>query len=100
MRTISLQKAFNLLQNCSAVILDQNGLIYPALDEIRNNDENEFMYLEWTDSEGYEFNVKFKEENNKEVTIDGITMILKDNEGYESALYLLNPSNLEDLINE
>lgn len=91
MKTIELQEAYNILRNCSAVIVDNNALVLPCLDEIVGNDENEFLYLGWSDEEGLGYSVKFAEGGNRVVKVSGYSMILTDNEGDECHLVVLEP---------
>lgn len=93
MKTISLQKAFELLQDCSAIIID-NIVTYPSLDEICNDKDNEFLYISWED-DGLEFCTKFTEENNQTVKINDNVMFLTDYEGDEIEIKLLCPMELE-----
>lgn len=94
-KIITLEKAFELLQNAEAIILDADALIYPALDEVNGDDDNEFMYCSW-DSEGVEYNVKFAEGANAEVTLYEDYMVLIDTEGQACSVKLLTTMSLFD----
>jgi hypothetical protein len=93
MKKIPLKQAFNRLRECAAVIVENNALIYPSLDEITGDKENEFLYLSW-EEDGLSYNVKFVEENNSIVSVsdDGCLMLLIDNEGDRVQLTLLKPA--------
>lgn len=93
MKKIPLKQAFNRLRECAAVIVENNALMYPSLDEITGDKENEFLYLSW-EEEGSSYNIKFVEENNSTVSVsdDGCLMLLKDNEGDRVQLTLLKPA--------
>jgi len=95
MKKIPLRKAYDILQNCSAVVIDDNVLVYPALDEIEEDDANEFMYLSWS-YEDLEYDVKFEEGSNREVEVVGSSMFLIDIEGETTQLTILEPKNLEE----
>ena len=75
MKIITLKEAYNILQDASAVIIDDNVLVYPALDMIEGSDENEFLYLSW-DDEGLGYEVKFCEGDNQEVEVAGSSLFL------------------------
>jgi len=94
MKTITLKEAHDILSDCSAVILDGNALMYPYTADLEDDPTNEFLYLSWTDEEGLSYNVKFVEENNQNVTIEGAFMTLTDNEGDKVILTILDPKQL------
>ena len=93
MKTITLQEAYQILEDCSAIILD-NVVTYPCLSDLENSDENQFLYISWED-EGLEYNTKFEEGQNREVKIFGSSMFLIDHEGDECQITILNQQNLE-----
>ncbi len=78
MKTIPLQDAHKILEDASAIIIDDSVLVYPALSDLEFSDENEFMYLTWDDEDGQEYVLKFAEGDNQEVKISGSSMFLLD----------------------
>lgn len=95
MKIITLKEAFEILENCSAIIIDDDVLIYPGLyEELTGEDDNEFMYLSW-ESEGMEYGIKFNEGLNKAVKVIGSFLFLIDTEGEERQITILEPKNLE-----
>jgi len=68
MKTISLEEAYNILEQASAIIVD-DAVIYPSLWELNGDDNNEFLYLSWTDADYNEFSLKFIEGDNREVEL-------------------------------
>ena len=94
MKTIGLKEAYERLADCSAVIVDNNALVYPSLDDINNDPENEFLYLSW-ELEGRTQSIKCMEQNNQTVKVsdDGSLMLLEDMEGDRIQLTLLEPVN-------
>ena len=93
MKTIPLQRAFNILENCSAVIWDdQHFLSYPSVWPLDGQDDNQFLFLLCEDEGGQEFSVTFNEGSNREVKISGNTMVLVDDEGDEIDIQILNPA--------
>jgi len=78
MKTIPLEEAYKILEDASAVVVDDNVLVYPALSDLEFSDENEFMYLTWTDDEGQEYALKFAEGDNQQVKVSGSSIFLLD----------------------
>jgi hypothetical protein len=76
-KTIPLQEAYALLENASAVIVDDHVLVYPGLSGLEGDDANEFLYLRWED-EGLGYRLTFNEEFNREVDIVGSSLFLYD----------------------
>jgi hypothetical protein len=77
MKTITLKEAYQILEDASAVIINDSIVLYPALSDLEDSDENEFMYFTW-DDEGLEYSLKFNEGDNQEVKISGSSMFLYD----------------------
>ncbi len=75
MKTISLKEAFRMLEDASAVIIDDNFLVYPSLSDLKEDDTNEFMYLSW-ENEGFEYSARFEGWRNQEVEVVGSSMFL------------------------
>ena len=90
MKTIPLEEAYKILEDASAIVVDDSVLVYPALEDLEFSDENEFMYLTWTDDEGQEYTLKFAEGDNQEVKVAGSSMFLLDTdaEGEEDAIQI------------
>ena len=93
MKTIPLDKAFELLCNCTAVIVDDNTVAFPNVADLNGESDNQFLYIGWSLS-GVSFNLKFNEACNREVRTIGNTMYLIDDEGDEYELILLIPQQL------
>lgn len=96
---IPLQKAFQILQDASAVIINDDVVLYPSLSDLEDDESNEFLYLEW-DYEGLEYNLKFNEGDNQEVEVVGSSMFLYDTDSECSAtdhtqITILVAQNLE-----
>ena len=90
---ISLEKAFDILENCSAVIID-SVVTYPRLSDLDGDTQSVFMCLHW-EAEGLEYAVNFNEGQNKEVKVYGSFMFLIDEAGDEKQLTVLEHKNLE-----
>jgi hypothetical protein len=75
MKKITLKEAYQILEDASAIIIDDNVLVYPSLSELKEDDTNEFMYLSWED-EGLEYSVRFEEKRNQQVEVVGSSMFL------------------------
>lgn len=95
MKTITLKEAYSILEEASAVIIDDNTLTYPSLFGIEEDDDNEFLYLSWEDEDGYIYELFFREKDNKSIQISGSSMFLIDIEGEENQITILAPKNIE-----
>lgn len=93
--TIPLNKAFEILQDASAVIIDGDVLVCPSLDTLTGDDDNEFMYLGWQSEEGLCYSVKYAEELNREVKVSGSSMFLINTDGDEDQITILTPAKLD-----
>jgi len=77
MKKITLKEAFRILEDASAVIINDDVVLYPSLDMIEGSDENEFLFFRWDDG-GLEYTLKFCEGDNQEVKVVGSSMFLYD----------------------
>ena len=97
-KTITLEEAHKILQNASAVIIDEHALVYPSLWELTGDDENQFMYLSWED-EGQDYYMKFCEGDNREVHVFGSSLFLYDTDANDdeekTKITILSLANLE-----
>jgi len=73
MKTITLKEAFRILEDASAVIINDDVVLYPSLDMIEGSDENEFLFFRWDDG-GLEYALKFCEGDNQEVEVAGSSL--------------------------
>ena len=85
---ISLKKAFGILDECAGTIIQNNIIVYPSLDFVRDDPCNEFLYFHLED-EGKTYHMKFVEGNNQEVTVEGSSMWLTDQEGDDIEITIL-----------
>lgn len=87
MKKLTVQEVFNLLEMASAVILDEDTLVYAALAELTGEPENEIACFDGGDSR-----VILTEESCACATIsDSGTLTLQDSEGTELDITLLVP---------
>jgi hypothetical protein len=100
-KTICLSDAVALLVQCSAVVVDDDILVYPTSFEDVNltclpnaQTKTEFMRLKWED-EGLGFEQSFEVEKNQAPTISGTSLFLNNSDGEECQFTLLVPQNLE-----
>lgn len=93
LKSISLATACVLLDDCSAVIVD-NVVTYPSLEDLDGDPKHEFLRLTWTDEEGNDFAVLFNEGQNANVKMSGSDILLVDAEGDETPVTLLAPMTL------
>lgn len=94
MKNITLSEALKILQDCSAIIFDDNALIYPSLSDLENDADNEFMYISW-EEDSMEYSTKFAEGQNQIVKISNSAMFLVDTEGEECKITILEEKGLE-----
>jgi hypothetical protein len=89
MKTIPLKKAYELIEGASAVIVNNDALMYASTDGLNGDEDNEFLFLCW-DAEGLEFRIIAREGENQNVKVtDQVDLILVDDEGDEFNLTLL-----------
>lgn len=98
MKRIQLKEAYEILQNASAVIIDDLALAYPALSELQGEAENEFLFVTWEDGE--EYYLRFTEGGNVSVRVVGDSLFLYNTEaesdGDFTKLTILRTVNLEE----
>ena len=52
MKTISLKGAYEILERyTTAVVIDDSVLVYPRLSELKDSEDNEFLYLSCVSSQ-------------------------------------------------
>jgi hypothetical protein len=96
MKTITLKEAFQILEDSSAVVINDHVLVYPALSDLQDDELNEFLYFAW-DEEGLEYELHFNEGDNQEVKVSGSSMFLvdEDSDGEDTQITILTTKNLE-----
>lgn len=98
MKSISLEKAFDILQKAPAITVDGVLINSFAVSQLEGKDDHEFMYLEWSDDKDYIFDTTFSESNNREVFVEGTRLRMINREGDEVEIEVLEPKNLEQSI--
>ena len=93
-KKITLQKAYELIESSAAIIIDNNTLMYPCLDELNGEPDNEWLYCSWNDDYN-DYYIKFIEED-QDIFFDGSTITMKDSEDDLIEIKLLVPMNLKD----
>jgi hypothetical protein len=95
MKKITLKEAYQILEDASAVIINDGILTYPSLWELKDDDTNGFLYIEW-DDEGEGCHIKFNEGDNQEVEVVGSSMFLYANGDEDPAqITILTTKELE-----
>lgn len=95
---ITLEEAFKVLEECSALSMEDGELLYPSFSDLEGSDEHEFAYFEWVNDEGLIFSAKFAEGENQSVTVVSNLMTLVDVEGEEVTFYVLGPMVIKDFL--
>jgi hypothetical protein len=95
MKTITLQEAYTLIENASAIIFDDNALMYPSLGDLTGHSCNEWLYLEWEEDDNI-YKITFIEE--PEIKFDGTSIYMCDSNGDECELTLLVPMDRNSFI--
>jgi hypothetical protein len=94
MKEITLKEAYEILEDASAVIIDDNVLVYPGLYDITGDLKNEFLYISWRE-DGEEYEVSFLEGHNQTCPVSGSSLFLKDSEGEDTQLTILTTKSLD-----
>jgi hypothetical protein len=95
MKKITLKEAYRILEDASAIIIDDSVLVYPSLSELQEDDTSEFMYLSWTD-EGCDYSARFEEWRNQEVEVVGSSMFLyAEGDSEHTQITILTTKELE-----
>lgn len=98
MKRIHLREAYEILQNASAVIIDDFALAYPCLADLEGNAENEFLYVTWVDNVEDNYLI-FAEGGNVSVRVVGDSLFLyntdAESDGDFTKVTILHTVNLE-----
>lgn len=95
MKKITLKEAYRILEDASAVIIEDSVLVYPSLSELKQDDTSEFMYLSWT-NEGCDYSARFEEWRNQEVEVVGSSMFLyAEGDSEDTQITILTTKELE-----
>ena len=92
-KTILLKTATKIIDGSSAIILNDDNLMYVQTDLIGEPD-NVFLDCRWFADSGEEYVVEFLEKDNQRVSIRGGNMFLIDGDGDQWKLTILIPSKL------
>jgi len=95
MKKITLKEAYRILEDASAVIIDDDVVLYPSLSELKEDDTNEFLFFRWDDG-GFEYVVRFEEWRNQEVEVVGSSMFLyAEGDNEHTQITILTTKELE-----
>ena len=92
---VSLQQAYNIIEQANAVIVADDLLVYPGLSDITGEEDNQFLYCGNGD-----YSYKFEEGANQEVDIVGSSMFLTDNEGDSIKITILSHQEVESELKQ
>lgn len=95
MKTITLKEAHQILEDASAIIIDDDVVLYPSLEPISGDELNEFLFLRWDDG-GLEYTLQFLEGDNQEVEVVGSSMFLyAEGDNEHTQITILTAKELE-----
>jgi hypothetical protein len=95
MKTITLKEAYQILQDASATIINDDVVLYPSLEAISGDKYNEFLYFGWDDG-GREYNLRFLERDNQEVEVEGSSLFFYAvGDTYRTEVTILTKKELE-----
>lgn len=96
MKTITLEEAITILENCSAVVID-NVVTYPNVEdsEINDDDDDLFLSLSWVDGDFNEFEESFYRGSNNTIQVVDSSMFILNGEVEEVQLTILCPQKLD-----
>ena len=94
MKHISLKEAHELISNAAAIIVNGDALMYASVEELQDDPESEFLYVGWTDGDGYDFAIKATEGENQTVGVEDGDLVLVDHEGETFSLTLLGAKSI------
>lgn len=82
-KTISFEEAFRIINDCSAVIWGDYGMVvFPSYWTPEEEDgEGRFMHLEGVDSDFDEYEADFKAKDNAMVKVEGNALFFVDTTG-------------------
>jgi len=94
MSSMDLEDALDVLDNCSALILDNDILMIPRIiKDLKNGDNQKIFCLQWVEGQDT-FEILFLEEDNQSVGYSGSTMFLIDESGEEVHITLLTQKEI------
>lgn len=97
MKTIPLKEAYEILQNCAAVIIDDHTVTLPYVEEPIDDEAHQFLSLRW-EEENQTYEVICEEGPNDNIQVAGSSMFLRDTNGEELQVTILDSKNIEPNI--
>lgn len=94
MMTIPLSQAVDILQCASAVIIDDEAVTFPSIDSLTGDADHEFLFIRWSNDDGYEFSERFTEGVNANIIVEGSQLCIRDDEGELVKITILVPADI------
>lgn len=94
MKQLALKETFAILEDCEAIVVDDNILVYPSLTPLNGDADNIFMFLEW-EAEGLGYEANFKDGSNRNAKVQGSSIYLNDTDGNENQITILMRKKLD-----
>ncbi len=89
--TLTLKQAHHLLEQCAGVVIDDDGIVYPAVADLEEDGDNCFLSIRHPladDSEDGQY--RFLERQNQEVELVHSSLFLTDRHGVRRQVSLLD----------
>jgi hypothetical protein len=96
MKKIPLQEAYQILEEASAIVVEDQ-VLFPVLSPPKGENHHTFLLLEWEDSEKLWYELEFDEGENQTVAVSGSSLFLFPNDTPEEEVQItvLQEKNLE-----
>jgi len=78
MKELTAREVYDVLSNSTAVIIDDDALVYPSLDDLTGDPDNVFVCFSWLDEEGNEYNFAVIEGTSHYMDEDGNLILLDE----------------------
>ena len=96
---ITLEQAYYLLDQASAVIMDDHVVTFANTSELTGEADNEFLYVGWED-DGLDFSVTAREGENQSVEANGPRLTFTNSDGELFDVTLLDTMHIANKLIE
>lgn len=100
MKVLKLSEAHDLLKKAKLVLVNKRTIALPTVNDLLDDPESNFMYLEWEDGINGYCTLSFSEGDNQEVAVSETAMFLyhteSENEYDNVKINILSMQELEN----